>query len=355
MPEPSEPAPARAAFRRGWAAGLFAAPVLILAVAAASVSFWPEWPMLRTFARILEHVVPQMALLALAGAAAMAWLGAPRGASALAALAGLAALGHTALQHLPRSAAPAAAPADLSVLWINLLQSNPTPPDRLARALIDSGADIVLVAEAAPLLPAADRLAAAFPVRAGCAAPERCTLMALARDGGASVTLHRLGRTGEARGAVVRLDGDPAVAVVALHLFKPWFYGIAESEIWDAMHALGSVRRGPLVVAGDFNAVPWSARLRTLSDRCALAFPRWPRPTWPARAGRFGLPIDHVLVRGARLVTLTRWGADLGSNHAGLLAEISLAGADPGAPKPELCRPEPRGGFPAPRPSAALL
>ena len=140
--------------------------------------------------------------------------------------------------------------------------------------------------------------------------------------------------------AVVRLarPGEPPWTLVGLHMVKPWFFGITESEEWKLMYVLHRIS-GPLVLMGDLNAAPWSRRVHLLARRCALATPRLPRPTWPAGAGWFGLPIDHVLVREARLTGLDRFGAGLGSNHLGLLARISLDGADPDRPVPAACTP----------------
>ena len=68
--------------------------------------------------------------------------------------------------------------------------------------------------------------------------------------------------------------------------------------------------------------------MRGIARDQSLGFAVWPVPTWPAAAGRFGVPIDHVLVRGGpRLVSIAPWGAELGSDHRGLLAALSLPAA----------------------------
>ncbi|MNT99439.1 hypothetical protein D3C72_2422850 [compost metagenome] len=55
----------------------------------------------------------------------------------------------------------------------------------------------------------------------------------------------------------------------------------------------------------------------------------WEPATWPIRAGRFGVPIDHVYVRPPlKIRSLRRLADAYGSNHYGLLAEIAMTGAE---------------------------
>ena len=80
-----------------------------------------------------------------------------------------------------------------------------------------------------------------------------------------------------------------------------------------------------MVAVGDFNAAPWGKSVQNVLKSSGMKALRWPVPTWPAAAGSFGLPIDHVLVRGgARVVAVHPFGVALNSNHRGLMADISL-------------------------------
>ena len=111
------------------------------------------------------------------------------------------------------------------------------------------------------------------------------------------------------------LPGHLPVTFVALHMTKPWFYGIIDQEI-DTVEAVLPQHPGPMVLAGDLNSAPWSLRLRWLRELAGLRGTPLPVPTWPAPAGALGLPIDHVLVAGGpRVVSISPWGTetDVGS------------------------------------------
>jgi len=80
--------------------------------------------------------------------------------------------------------------------------------------------------------------------------------------------------------------------------------------------------QGPVIVAGDLNATPWSHAFNELlaADLTVSHF----TPTWPAGWGPLGMPIDHVLSRGVRIAEL-RAGPALGSDHLPVFAEIVIA------------------------------
>jgi len=124
---------------------------------------------------------------------------------------------------------------------------------------------------------------------------------------------------------VTPASGAPFTLIVA-HKLKPWFASMVEQQDAQLRARVNDIA-GPLVVVGDFNAAPWSAPSRELIDATGLRAPRLPVPTWPVEAGRFGVPIDNIFVRGgARLTDLQPFGDDLGSNHRGLLAEVAVGG-----------------------------
>jgi endonuclease/exonuclease/phosphatase (EEP) superfamily protein YafD len=88
-------------------------------------------------------------------------------------------------------------------------------------------------------------------------------------------------------------------------------------------------------VAGDFNAVSWSAAVTDMAKAGGLDIvdpigaswfyrkaPEWLR-SW------LGLEIDHVMVKGGIVVHSARILEDVGSDHAPVLIEFSLA------PQPE--------------------
>ncbi len=95
-------------------------------------------------------------------------------------------------------------------------------------------------------------------------------------------------------------------------------------------HITGRVGRDPQVlVAGDFNATPWSQAYRSfrrnteLQDSSAATLP-W--PTWfggSAVASVLAVPIDHVLHGKGWRVVERRIGPDIGSDHRPLIVSFA--------------------------------
>nr|WP_230978209.1 endonuclease/exonuclease/phosphatase family protein [Mangrovicoccus algicola] len=219
-----------------------------------------------------------------------------------------------------------------------MLHTNPLSPARLVEALAASPADVIVLTEATPLQGSRALLETRFPVVLGCGG-RRCDIMILLRDPAIGAQLLRMPSTGTERLAALRLplpDGEE-LHVAAVHMLKPWYYGLSASDQWMVTHQAATAP-GPLVVVGDFNAAPWSKRLRKITTRCGLDAPRRPVATWPARLGGAGIPIDLPLTRGgAVLRSASAWGgAALGSNHRGLLLDIGYLPGN-GSPPPEGC------------------
>ncbi|MEM6972726.1 MAG: endonuclease/exonuclease/phosphatase family protein [Pseudomonadota bacterium] len=122
--------------------------------------------------------------------------------------------------------------------------------------------------------------------------------------------------------AAVHLQGpDGPFWLVSLHLHWPWPYRQPEqlSRLLPALAALAATG-DPLVIGGDFNAMPWSSAVDAVARASAT------RRLGPAHrsfeiAGMYVLPIDHVLAAGQGRVTRRPL---FGSDHAGLLARVDL-------------------------------
>lgn len=122
------------------------------------------------------------------------------------------------------------------------------------------------------------------------------------------------------------------VRLIAVHPCNPYCGGgrwYAEHErLWGVVAEQGE---GPLVVAGDFNAVDGHGpmqRLHRLGLRSAadLTGAGW-RPTYPAgRSVPPLLPIDHVLVNSVLTVTALTVVTVPGTDHRGLLATVAGTG-----------------------------
>lgn len=274
--------------------------------------------------RMLDSLRPHLLVLSVFFAAALLALGQARlaGLGVGAALLILCAL---VIDHA-RRVAPQAETGDLTLVWFNMLETNAIAPERLAQALAETDADVIVLGESRPAADLPTLMRQTHPHRAGCDAAGTCGLMVLSRVP-LGPTRIRDFRSGPQRFAriVIDLAGHVPVHLIAVHMVKPWFTAMAAPEREALEAALTADPIPPTILLGDFNAAPWSRRIRRLEKKFGLRHAPRPLATWPTSAGRLGVPIDHVLLRGGTaFAEITTWGADLGSNHRGLRAAIAL-------------------------------
>ena len=125
------------------------------------------------------------------------------------------------------------------------------------------------------------------------------------------------------------------VRLLGVHTMPP--VGAAGSEVRAAqLETVGLLVRDaadPIVVAGDFNATPWSAPFRRLLRDAGLrdsARGFGYRGTWPSTLWWTGMiPIDHVLVSPRWRVEDRRIGSDLGSDHRAVVVDLTLTPPPP--------------------------
>lgn len=121
-------------------------------------------------------------------------------------------------------------------------------------------------------------------------------------------------------GVVLRTTFD-GVQIVTTHPPSPGDPGLKADRDRQLAQA-GAVDTGrPFVVMGDFNSTPWG-RAYAFVPGTRVGDPRFDG-TFPAFAGWFGLPIDHIKFGGLTLVDY-RLGANVGSDHKPLLATFAL-------------------------------
>jgi endonuclease/exonuclease/phosphatase (EEP) superfamily protein YafD len=92
------------------------------------------------------------------------------------------------------------------------------------------------------------------------------------------------------------------------------------AELAERVHAAAL----PVIVAGDFNATPWSHGMQPLFGvglRDTM-LGRGFSATWRREIPLFAIPIDHILI-GGRISIADRWtGPDLGSDHRPVVADL---------------------------------
>lgn len=116
---------------------------------------------------------------------------------------------------------------------------------------------------------------------------------------------------------------DTRFSLVALHLHWPYPYGQYE-QVTTLSKELEQIK-GPIVLAGDFNASPWSysvERIAKASGSELISGVIWTKkfdtpilPMW--------LPIDHFLVSGFYVEGI-KVGDDLGSDHLPILMHLKF-------------------------------
>lgn len=80
----------------------------------------------------------------------------------------------------------------------------------------------------------------------------------------------------------------------------------------------------PSIIAGDFNATPWSSAFQGLAQRGYYRSLNL-FPTWPTKLrGIIGIPIDQVLASSHWQLRSTRIGPHIGSDHYPVIVELNL-------------------------------
>lgn len=306
-------------------------------LAACSAAAWmghTHW-----FAELFTHFAPHYAAAGLALAAALLMLR----SFAWAVLPGTLAAVH-AFSVFPWSDAHGAPAAvdDISIVQFNV-RFDHEDPARVTQWLRSRDADVIVLLEVGPQwVPALAALRDAYPHQA---------LQPLDSPFGVAV----LSRIAPESIAVLTAPDDPypyarvdlrmprtgtPVRVFGVHPPPPVSGELAGARNAQlnrlAALAVNETQRAT-IVAGDFNATPWSPLYRSLLAR-GLKDGRpqiGAQNTWPAApgAGVWGLAIDHTLVAGNAWIVRREVGPDLGSDHLPVRTQIAF-GANPRAPAP---------------------
>ena len=171
-------------------------------------------------------------------------------------------------------------------------------------------------------------IAGAYPYRILCPYPNRIFGVALlSKRPFAAGTAPHCEPRGAMAIATVDFGGIP-VDVAAIHLSWPW----PKEQYWQIGELAGPISSlgETAIMAGDCNAVPWSAAVRRIAALGGLtvmpsAGPTWIHRTLPDFLRRYaGLPIDQVFSKGGVTIHSARRLEDTGSDHLPVLVEFSL-------------------------------
>ncbi|WP_052732049.1 endonuclease/exonuclease/phosphatase family protein [Devosia geojensis] len=300
--------------------GLVAAVVV---VAASGPSMFPGQP-------LLQSLRPHLGIALFVYAVIMVLAGARWRGLALAALAALS-VGHTASiiysqQQARTAVADRPAIAEFDLLSFNVLNYNEGNSARIVDTILARNPDVVILMEAAPVFAELPRLREVYPHDIGCEDEWTCDTLLLSKtplEEGARLTQLSNFSPRRVIYAVSEIGGQ-RVNLVAVHMTKPYFDYQSEIEAHRLRQELKGLE-GPVVIAGDFNAAPWSGNLMRLMRNADLLTGNAYPGTWPVELGDFGVPIDTMFTRPPAVITSIEGLPDpMGSNHRGIEARIRL-------------------------------
>ena len=214
------------------------------------------------------------------------------------------------------------------LLQMNLRFNNPTP-EKVLSLIGRTKPDVITLDEVSQMW--SEKLGlldSAYPYRILCAYPNGVFGVALLSRRPFAVGTEPYC---EPRGAMATATvdfGGIGVDVAAIHLSWPWpkeqYWQIG--ELTKTLTSLGETA----IMAGDCNAVPWSAAVRRVAALGGLtvmpsAGPSWIHRTLPDFLRRYaGLPIDQVFSKGAVTILSSTRLEDTGSDHLPVMVEFSL-------------------------------
>ncbi|TGQ46780.1 AP endonuclease [Mesorhizobium sp. M00.F.Ca.ET.216.01.1.1] len=220
------------------------------------------------------------------------------------------------------------------LLQMNLRFNNPTP-EKVLSLIGRTQPDVITLDEVSGMwTEKLGLLSSAYPYRILCPYPNGVFGVALlSRRPFAAGTEPRCDPRGAMAIATVDFGGT-GVDVAAIHLSWPWPFEQSWQigELAEPLTSLGETA----IMAGDCNAVPWSAAIRRVASLGGLTVMPSAGPTWlhlklPDFLRFAGLPIDQVFSKGAILIHSASKLESTGSDHLPVMVEFSLR---PEAPKP---------------------
>ncbi len=210
----------------------------------------------------------------------------------------------------------ASAQAGLTLYQQNMLY-NSRGNEALVREILEQKPDLIALEEVSLRnLAMLDALRAEYPVQQVCPFRKVGGVAVLTRDYALAERLHCVPDLGLAAVRVVTEQGPLWVA--AVHLPWPWPHG-QDHKVTQTVAELAPLE-GPMVLAGDFNAVGWSHAVARIAAAGGMARVGPYATTFDLPRVGYGVGIDHVLAPDGvgQITVMPKYNSD----HHGLLARV---------------------------------
>lgn len=236
------------------------------------------------------------------------------------------------MSEMDRAALIAARPAGmLRLVSLNTWHANQNLEEVVA-FLEEARADVVVLVEFGPGKRRwLKRLKATYPHQAGCSQNIFCSVQFLSRHPfeGFS-TFSRDWAPGPPRVEVTFGSKFQGLTLIGVHLMRPidsYLGNYREVNlVAERVRSVRERRRGPVIVAGDFNLTAWSSNWSVFRKRSGLKHMGRFLPSWPSQPrGLPQLAIDHVFASNDVTFHNVALGPDVGSDHRAIIADFKLS------------------------------
>lgn len=114
------------------------------------------------------------------------------------------------------------------------------------------------------------------------------------------------------------------LTLVGTHLIRPPRMNTQLNQL-KALAQIRQKHSGPLIIAGDFNATPWSVMFQEFSRLSGLTSVISTIPTWPVNLVELPqIPIDHIFISPDIKQQTANAGPSLGSDHLPVYARVTI-------------------------------
>lgn len=215
--------------------------------------------------------------------------------------------------------------SEISLLQLNMYYSNKSP-EKVIALVKQHNTDLVVLQEVSKKNKhIVDAISADYPYAMSC--PFATT--------GAVVVLSKLPKAGEdSTGCASRMGlgwmrinvKGKEISIASIHLHWPYPFG--QDDQIDALYTTLTEIPRPVIIAGDFNAAPWSHAVTRISEATKTEVAGGLRFTLQKSVFRglipINLPIDHILKPEDVVIREIKTGSHVGSDHLPVISRLVL-------------------------------